>query len=548
MSADGVVVFESGWGTIIIARGLSTRGQFMKSSRGAELAYALRAYLLQGGSIERLAGFWAQNGGTRCSPAIAPLIAEVADAVDRGRLNAWIFRQPQMGSKADFNSLAEQAERGVQQSMRSSRRPPPPPTAATLAPAAGLGTPLAAALPVRSVGDMKLAERLAIVLRRTPDHLAGDLAEPFRAFVENPETLAMAVLAGILLTELHAVAAGEVIDGAVLTALIVCAVMRGESGYEAVHTTLAAAESVVRFLMLTFGAKTERDLDEAAKLLAQAVAAVGVAAIIFLFRRITGERQDGPKQKAGKGRPVAAMTEEERLRANQGKPLSGPAPAPNPTPPPHPTPPQLSQKPGSQAGPQAGRPSARELLAGQPHNTVEDIYKVAPKHQAKLAKAGQSIEAELGVDWKNPGIKDRETAAAKMERKKYRSVKQMSDIVRGGFVVDTPAQADAVVAKLGRRFDILDEGWKASDVGYVDRKVLVRFDDGTVGEVQIWNRAMYAAKDPGSKLYTQRRSLPAGDIRRQELERQERALYSAAVSESGEDWSAISAASGTGGN
>lgn len=46
-------------------------------------------------------------------------------------------------------------------------------------------------------------------------------------------------------------------------------------------------------------------------------------------------------------------------------------------------------------------------------------------------------------------------------------------------------------------FDVLDEGWTQSPTGYVDRKVLIRFDGGTIGEVQIWEPQMLAAKSGG---------------------------------------------------
>lgn len=192
--------------------------------------------------------------------------------------------------------------------------------------------------------------------------------------------------------------------------------------------------------------------------------------------------------------------------------------------------------------------SVQELIAGQPHQDLDGLFAVAPRLQEQLAGTGERVAADTGTEWQNPGIKKRETAETKMSRKGYRTPAQMTDVIRGGFLVDTPDQADAVARQLGTVFDVLDEGWTQTPAGYVDRKVLVRFEDGTVGEIQIWSRRMYEAKKVGSKLYQKWRALdPISDAAVELVERQ-RALYSAAARADGEVWSAAIASGGKGGS
>ena len=71
----------------------------------------------------------------------------------------------------------------------------------------------------------------------------------------------------------------------------------------------------------------------------------------------------------------------------------------------------------------------------------------------------------------------------------------MTDVVRIGFTVETPQLADQIIDRLARKFEVLDEGWKINSVSFVDRKALVRFADGTVGEVQFWPPGIFEAKE-----------------------------------------------------
>lgn len=184
--------------------------------------------------------------------------------------------------------------------------------------------------------------------------------------------------------------------------------------------------------------------------------------------------------------------------------------------------------------------SLQGLKASQPARTFDELYAVADTHQATLDDAGKALAGE-GIEWKNPGTKSRATSEAKMARKGYESTRELTDVVRGGFVVKQPGDAEAIVSELAKRFRVLDEGWNVTAAGYFDRKVLVQFDDGTIGEVQIWHPAMLDANDKkgGHKLFEQMRGLKPDDPKFVELLNEQRALYLSALESAGGDWTPV---------
>ncbi|MAS41730.1 MAG: hypothetical protein CML43_01010 [Rhodobacteraceae bacterium] len=149
------------------------------------------------------------------------------------------------------------------------------------------------------------------------------------------------------------------------------------------------------------------------------------------------------------------------------------------------------------------------LSAAQPFVTIDELYQLAPDAQAQLARIGERLSGELGVKFKNPGIKRRETTEEKLGRKGYRRITQLTDIARGGFVVETAVQADGIIdAFRAAGLDFVDEGWtRKLATGFVDRKVLLRLDNGLLAEIQIWSAPMIEAKSTrGQALYTKARS------------------------------------------
>lgn len=199
----------------------------------------------------------------------------------------------------------------------------------------------------------------------------------------------------------------------------------------------------------------------------------------------------------------------------------------------------------------AGWPPGERLAAvledfrsTQAGRSVDELYAKAASRQAELKAAGDEIAETLGrdsVEVVDPGVKARKGSEDKIARKGYADASALTDVNRIGFLVDSPDTAAAVVRQLGDRFELLDEGVTMTALGYVDHKALVRFPDGTVGEVQLWDPAMARAKfGEGHALYEQARVLgrdgpmPEGELAR--IEEASKAIYAEAIAEASPEW------------
>jgi uncharacterized protein YoxC len=149
----------------------------------------------------------------------------------------------------------------------------------------------------------------------------------------------------------------------------------------------------------------------------------------------------------------------------------------------------------------------QNLKTRQPVQTVDDIYAIAEESQTYIAGIGDELAQDLGVKFKNPGLKKIATANEKMARKSYTSSNQMTDISRAGFVINKVEDADAIAARFAKDAEILDEGWSVTQEGYFDRKILVRTPNGLISEIQIWSPNLIEAKNAkGHDLYEKMRS------------------------------------------
>lgn len=140
----------------------------------------------------------------------------------------------------------------------------------------------------------------------------------------------------------------------------------------------------------------------------------------------------------------------------------------------------------------------------QPFTDLDTLFGLAPSAQKELIEALES--ARIG-EVKDPGLKARDGdrgVEAKIERKGYDDIRQVTDVARGGVIIKSPGDADIVIDALKQKFTVWDEGWKLSDVGYSDRKIMVRTSNGLLAEVQILEETFAAAKKPGHKLYEER--------------------------------------------
>lgn len=145
-----------------------------------------------------------------------------------------------------------------------------------------------------------------------------------------------------------------------------------------------------------------------------------------------------------------------------------------------------------------------DLKIGQPVTTVADAVEAATRNQKVLGRVGTQVAKQIGVKFKNPGVKGGRDAGRRLAQKALErgDVRELTDVTRGGFVVNTAEQADQIVQELAKKFKVVDEGFNVSAEGYFDRKVLIINPDGQVGEVQIWPAPLLEAKESrGHDLY-----------------------------------------------
>lgn len=174
--------------------------------------------------------------------------------------------------------------------------------------------------------------------------------------------------------------------------------------------------------------------------------------------------------------------------------------------------------------------------------------------QDQLGKVGPQIAKKLGLpEFKNPGIKkDRERIEQKY-RDRGNNAARVTDLVRATFIVERPEQADEIADALGQHFEVIAENWKVTPVKYSDKALLVRFDNGMIGEVQVMDRKMADAKSPdkggGHDLYKAQRSLdPVKDATRYAaLTAQQVALYGAVLASYDYAWKAALGIAGSSG-
>jgi len=184
-------------------------------------------------------------------------------------------------------------------------------------------------------------------------------------------------------------------------------------------------------------------------------------------------------------------------------------------------------------------------VAASPIKTIDDVVRAAPIAQKNFAKAGRRIADELGITFKDPGPK---TSSAKgIERTKQKIVERkgvtarVTDTARGAFVLTSPDQADAVIAKLARTHEVLAEPWRTvKDSHYTDRALLFRDRaTGLIGEVQITEPRMLEAKTKGGghELYEAARVMKDDDPGKAGLNAKMQALYGAVLDGyNGTDW------------
>jgi len=187
--------------------------------------------------------------------------------------------------------------------------------------------------------------------------------------------------------------------------------------------------------------------------------------------------------------------------------------------------------------------------------TIDDLYgknnEIAIAHQKRINRIGRQIKKETGIDYKPPpfrAAKDQIKARARVEQKvkdKYGGEYDLiTDIVRASFVVERTAEVARIIKRLEKEFEILDEGFNHSVGNYLDRKLLVRFKDGRIGEIQIVEKNFYHAKYKagGNELYYRLRNLHKVKNAKEykQLVKEMEDLYGAALNRSNKEWKSLS--------
>jgi hypothetical protein len=144
-----------------------------------------------------------------------------------------------------------------------------------------------------------------------------------------------------------------------------------------------------------------------------------------------------------------------------------------------------------------------DLKLAQPYDTAEALHAAAILNHQALNDQAAAAASRLGLAFRPAPVKQMDRVIEKVTDKYGGDFRQIADVARTGLTAHSIADADAFVADLAQRFDLVDEGWNVTAEGYFDRKLIVIFEDGQLGEIQIWPPGMLAAKEErgGHKLY-----------------------------------------------
>ena len=168
-------------------------------------------------------------------------------------------------------------------------------------------------------------------------------------------------------------------------------------------------------------------------------------------------------------------------------------------------------------------------MAASKITDVDSLMAAAETDQDTLVKDGKALAKATGAKLVNPGVKKRATVEKKLTRdpKNPREPKELADVVRAGFIVKTPGQATRIIEALGKKYEVMDEGWKKTPQGYFDRKALIKMPNGSLAEFQLWPTEMFDAKmkHGGHKLYEKWRGLNKASVRAKQLEAEMVKLY-----------------------
>jgi hypothetical protein len=139
--------------------------------------------------------------------------------------------------------------------------------------------------------------------------------------------------------------------------------------------------------------------------------------------------------------------------------------------------------------------------------TPDQYHKQAAKNQKDLEGLGKELGEEFGdkILFLSPGLKALQKIKDKITRKSYDGTGQLTDVIRAGFAVKNYGDVTQLIKKISSKYEVLDEGFLMNGAGYFDHKLLVRFKNGQIGEIQLWEPHLLAAKEGRgyvNKLFT----------------------------------------------
>lgn len=150
-----------------------------------------------------------------------------------------------------------------------------------------------------------------------------------------------------------------------------------------------------------------------------------------------------------------------------------------------------------------------QWIAQSPVRSVDDLTANAAENDTLLKDVAKQVSDDTGAVWSPGPIKTLTRIGDKMTLGGLTPA-QITDVVRGSFIADTPQQADDIIAELAKQFPVADANWRFLDTGYFDRTAKLLMPDGTIAEIQIAPQSLFDAKEVlgGHDLYAEWRVLP----------------------------------------
>jgi hypothetical protein len=181
-----------------------------------------------------------------------------------------------------------------------------------------------------------------------------------------------------------------------------------------------------------------------------------------------------------------------------------------------------------------------QLKVSQNFADVDEIMARAERNHAELTDEISKAAKFAGATQKKAELKKRDRVEQKIQDKYSGDLNLIADVARGGISAETNEAAEEFINALSKRYKLIDEGYAFTSDGYFDRKLSVIFDDGQIGEVQIWPPGMLEAKvGGGTKLYNVSRDLNQPDAARAQAVEDMKKLYGEVAGNLSESWSAL---------